>query len=153
MIFATVDPKIAASLALVESSGNQWALRFEPAMHARGAWADHVDIIARIVSANHCSIATAQVIFCTSFGRYQIMGGNLYSRCMLHASVGEYMASPDFQDQTLSAFLGALGFNGTAADLVSDPQRLRAFALFYNGPGNVADYSARLLTAIRMTAQ
>lgn len=150
MIIATVDPLLARALASVESSRNQWALRFEPVLYARAAWAGHGDVIARIVSANHCSVATAEMIFCSSFGLYQIMGENLYSRCNVHASVGEYLATVDYQNEALAGELGALALTDTAAVLLADPDRLDRFAAFYNGPGDVADYAAQIRAALAM---
>jgi len=70
-------------IALVESSNNPHAMRFEAATYQSlmtGAMTPaHAAIVANIQGIHKCSQSTAQVIFSTSYGAYQIMGFNLYN--------------------------------------------------------------------------
>lgn len=81
---------LASIVARVESAGNQWAMRFEPAVYDRPPFPPAWDAC---VKANRCSRATGKAILSMSWGLYQIMGFNLYDRKIgLDVPVGVFMS-------------------------------------------------------------
>lgn len=136
-------------IAQVESGNNPWAMRFEPAFTpSTGA----IAIARKMMLA---SDATLRTICATSWGKYQIMGENLYSAHSSSHGVltaiklwpGEFMASVGVQDSFFSMLLTIWGINFPLADVVSeqsDVARL-AFARRYNGPGNPQAYADRIM--------
>jgi hypothetical protein len=145
MTIASIDPKLSAAIAAIESSGDPWAMRFEPALYQRPP---RPRIINAIMTACRCNAATARVIYCTSFGLYQIMGFNLYGACNVRVSAGEYMSNAALQNDALASFLRTAGFAATADDLLRDNKLLMHFATMYNGVGNVANYANKLKAAL-----
>jgi hypothetical protein len=148
MTIASIDPKLSAAIAAIESSGDPWATRFEPALYWRQQWMHRPSTIGEIMTACRCNAATARVIYCTSFGLYQIMGFNLYGACNVRVSAGEYMSNAALQNDALASFLRTAGFAATADDLLRDNKLLMHFATMYNGVGNVANYANKLKAAL-----
>src|SRR5574337_403618 len=69
---------LAEVIARVESNDDSRALRFEPGVFSNSLAARH-EILERIMLANACNRNTARMIYATSWGRFQIMGFNLYA--------------------------------------------------------------------------
>ena len=147
---------LAAVIRRVESSDGDAIMRFEPACYEAvrtgmaGGYALHPhEILDAIMTANRCSIPTAQAIFATSWGDYQAMGFTLYGDwCVAPAhvpSIREWLADQDLQDRAFAAWCKRHGFDATDP-LPSDPEILR-FARIYNGPGAVDAYAARMKAA------
>ena len=143
---------LAQVIARVESADNPYALRFEPATYLNIGQSRFDLARAAAKSVNKCSIDTANVILSTSWGRFQIMGFNLYAKAT-HC-VGEYMASDAAQLFALSDMLApwAMSPDDNADWILTNPQRVASLATRYNGPGNVADYSALLVAAYKALA-
>jgi hypothetical protein len=144
------DERVLKAIARIESNGFQFAMRFEP--HKYEARDRHPSsIIARIKGANKCSGHTASVIYSTSYGLYQIMGFNLYSGSSPVAlvPVGEYMGNVSFQRESVVKFLEAAHLlKYSAVDLLNvGPSE--EFTKAYNGPGNIAAYSAKLRNVLK----
>jgi hypothetical protein len=139
---------IATIIAHVESGGNKYAMRYEPSTHNQiENNPKHWQLIVnKIQKANTCSLETARAIAATSFGKYQVMGFNLYQNYRL--PVGAFFNSDADQDAAFAHFLISSNLeNYTVADL-KDKTKRDHFARIYNGPGNVADYSLKLLDVL-----
>lgn len=127
------DLMLSRVIKAIESSGNAHALRFEPAQYAaiKMQLTDKA-LLATIAKRNYCSTPTAEVLACTSFGAYQIMGSNLYSLGW-NNDVANFLTDPASQDLLFGEFLDVHSINDTLADLLSDPEKLSKFAKVYNG--------------------
>ncbi len=138
-------PDLMKVIGQIESSNFRFAMRFEPAIHeqvstgARGNDNFIDNIIQKIMAYNYCDEITAEVIYSTSYGLYQIMGFNLYSDLNIAASVGYYMASAGIQQTTFEQFLDLNGINFTLSEMLADKEKLDKFALTYNGSLAYAD--------------
>lgn len=145
---SSVDPVLARIVSHVESSGLQYALRFEPAIYAGLATLGALDRIAlnHIARINECSYETARVIYSTSFGFYQIMGFNIYALGWDRPILG-WWKNIDSQNATFAAFLDKNDINFTWAEMSTDSVKLGKFARVYNG--NEASYSARMLAVAK----
>jgi N-acetylmuramidase-like protein len=138
-----IDRALLAVLSRVESSDNQYAMRFEPAVFGR---APNFQLRSLVQKCNHCSQATAQMIYSTSWGQYQIMGFNIYT--YFRGSIWEWMNEPDQQKITLCRFLDENGvIDYTLDTLMSNVERRMKFIRIYNGPGAMEDYWALMLKA------
>lgn len=138
-----VDPKLSYIVSQVESAGFAGALRFEPSVYGtiKGLTNDSnpptkgtelVQVVARV---NRCTIETAEVLYSTSFGLYQLMGYNLY-RLGLHMPVSEFLSGTHgrmLQDALFAIFLSDRNINFKWNEMASDPDKLNRFAEHYNG--------------------
>ena len=139
--------EMADVISRVESTDFIGAIRYEPLV-----FADHhfnYSQIANAKDANHCNERTARLILSCSWGAYQIMGFNLYERtaCDYHGSIADFLASKLAQRMALKKLLDSDHLGYTPAELL-DTNKRNHFAEKYNGPGNIADYSAKLLRAL-----
>lgn len=128
-------------IAQVETGNNPWAMRYEPAFTVEAS------AISSAVKAIHpdCSFWTARVILCTSWGKYQIMGENLYAQG-LTGWPGEFLADDAHQDMAFLAYVQQNKINlGIDALFHSgDDANIELFARRWNGPGNIDAYVARM---------
>lgn len=142
--------KLCDVLARVESGGSLGALRFEPATYARLS-ADHTlykAARAACIQANQCSDGTATMILSTSWGKYQLMGFNLYPASV--SKISDILASEPIQTALLDNLLSHhYNAKADASAVITDDTKRAELARFYNGPGNVSDYSAKLLAAYK----
>lgn len=136
-------------IAQVESAGNQWAMRFEPGVKAKPMAESIIGIIKR---ANRCNRSTAEVIFSTSWGAYQIMGYNLYTLELL-IPVGAYMAYPAVQEQTFKRFCIRYDIWTDGPVPLTDDVWMLKFGRVYNGPGNPDVYVARMRAEAEVLAR
>lgn len=126
-------------IAQVESSGNPWAVRFEPAHTPRP------EFVSLMVAAAACSTDTARVLCATSWGLYQIMGDELMSLGLKMSPV-QYCASVQTQNDYFPKFLAEKGIaDYSLSDIINNVNDRAYFAGKYNGPGNVVSYGQRLL--------
>lgn len=136
----TDSVQLSDVIAWIESRGNPHALRFEPGVYARltnGAMTPaHAEIVKRIVSIHNCSIPTAQVIYSTSFGLYQLMGFNLYADNSVNSTdldVVTFCATPKEQTRVFNAFVSREAIAMTPAQLASHSMYRTYFGRVYNG--------------------
>ena len=144
---------IAPVIAQVESATSDAALRFEPALYEHWATPTPVRdaIVANIRSIHKCSRPTARMIACTSWGRYQILGENLYSAmCGCRLSVFGFVASPGAQLSFFREFLRNRGIDFTLQDIIVDPGKRQQFVEGYNGPGDIDAYWVEIKDAVKM---
>jgi hypothetical protein len=133
-------------ISKVESADNPSALRFEPAVFDRIRNSEWTIVLESIVRFNRCTRDTARVVYSCSWGRYQIMGLNVYGACEVQSPIAEFLANGDLQDAALHNFLARIECDQiTPADLLQDEAKRTKFITRYNGPGNVEAYWARLL--------
>lgn len=138
-------PSIAQVIAHVESAGRGDAMRFEPAVYERALAGSYGPQVAAAVTAHKCSQATARVIVSTSWGKFQLMGFNLYPN-LTGLSVAAFMSTP--QDPAFGKFLAIKRLDHfTAQQLFSDLAARLSFATVYNGPGNPQAYADLILSA------
>lgn len=139
---------VAALISRVESSDNQYAQRFEK-LHLG---VSKPSVISRIIAAHRGNISrgTADVYASMSHGFYQIMGFELYGDKIGYSfPIWNFLNNPAEQLVIFNRFLILDGLQMfTVNDLKNDTTKREHFARCYNGPGNVADYCARLLAAI-----
>lgn len=133
-------------ISSIESSNNQYALRFEPATYARLGELTSAEqaVISNIVTANRCTKETAKTIYSTSYGLYQSMGFNIYSG-NYKLPVGVYMVNTNDQLIEFNAFCAKRGIKFTPEELAASPDKRHAFALAYNGASSYADLIAHRL--------
>ena len=118
-------------VAQLESSNNLLSMRYEPAWtpqhdqsaasYATGGWIDEV---------------TAAMICKTSWGKYQIMGDNLYGELGYDGTIVDFLNSPLRQLRYFQAFLRTIGFSDTEFSLMTEAEKV-AFGAAYNGNGPV----------------
>jgi hypothetical protein len=139
------DDPLASVIAQIESSGRPGAFRFEP-----GAFDGHVTNETELVIArlNFCDDASARIIYASSFGLFQIMGFNLYAAPISWGGTILAYLNDSGTDQywTFKKFLQSRGIDLLLGQLLSDPQKMDAFAKTYNGSLAYGD-------AIRATAK
>lgn len=134
---------IARVIARIESSGNPYAYRFEPTVYqnlSTGALLPaHAAIVQSIQKIHNCSLASAEVIYSSSYGLYQIMGFNLWGQLCCCDNFGIYLADTDYQDDIFYRLLASMGLSQSVDQLASDPQARLQFAKIYNGSPVYAD--------------
>ena len=141
---------LAAVVAQVETNDNPFAIRFEQALMAQWAAMNPVRgaILAAIASLHDCSHDTARMIACTSWGRYQILGENLYDRALVNVTVFAYVADPKLERLAFDALLIRKDVAFALQDIIDDEAKRQKFIAAYNGPSGVADYWARMQAVI-----
>lgn len=129
----------------VESSGDWFAVRFEPSHVPRA------DYVVRMRDLCNINYDTARVLCQMSWGGFQIMGDELIA-LGLTVSPLEYCASPGMQTDFFNKYCIADHLSLTLADVLNDESKRLLFARLYNGPGNISAYADRMLTVYRKNA-
>jgi hypothetical protein len=133
-------------IAGVESGHRLDAIRFEPDLFsASPQWVRNQ--ITKIQYAHGgssaCSVSTATMLACSSFGLYQILGANIYAGNFKN-TVFAYIADQSLQNSVFAEFIKPHGFVPDD-DLTSwTDQMFTSFATFYNGPNAPAAYVAAM---------
>ena len=123
-------------VAQVESSNNLLSMRYEP------AWTpQHDQSAAAYASGGWIDEVTAAMICKTSWGKYQIMGDNLYGPLEYTDTLVDFLNSPIRQLRYFQAFLRSIGFQDVDFGSMT-PAQVEAFGAAYNGNGPV--YAASL---------
>jgi hypothetical protein len=128
---------LAQLIAQVESNGNPFAMRFEPA---------HTPAPHNIVAMMHlcdCSYDTGKNLCSMSWGKYQIMGDELISLGLACSPLAYCMSAP-LQDDYFDRYILADHLSLTLADILTDASKRQVFARLYNGPGNIPAYVKRI---------
>jgi N-acetylmuramidase len=149
MLTPTADAKLALIIAQVESNTNKYALRFEPEVyeHIRmNPSAEQIKLVRSIAQANMCTTPTAEIIYSTSWGLFQLMGFNIYAQGWTQ-SIGLYLEDIEEQNLSFDRFVEAKKISFTWDELKNSPQSLEHFATEYNGPAAVAFYTQRMTAA------
>lgn len=141
---------IADVIASIESSGNQFAQRFEK-LHQGTTRASVINnIIAAHGGPGKLSDATADIYAACSHGLFQIMGYMLYGPTIdYHKPLWVFLTQASEQKAVFNKFLMLDNLDKlTIDDLKNDHVKRDHFAALYNGPGDIADYSAKMLATI-----
>lgn len=146
---ATVGDIIGA----IESDNNPSAIRFEYLTFENSV--NVGEIIDAIRECNLCDLATARMIYSTSWGEFQIMGKELYDPrvCAYRNSIARYLVQSSDQDVTFNSYLFRMPLgiklkSESPASLFSDPNLRAHFARLYNGPGNFQEYADKIKAAL-----
>jgi len=135
----TPSISLADVIAYVESKDDAYAFRFEPATYANlsNPSVASKQIIAQIQSAHNCSYQSALVIYSSSFGKYQIMGFNLFGQLKLGISAFEFMGDAGTQDKMFWHFAMQKKLDTYTPDSLAASEQARVyFGMIYNGNGN-----------------
>jgi hypothetical protein len=132
--------RVADIISTIESNGNLGAMRFEPGVYAKIGDKAYAYALSHASSLNKCNLNTAEMICCTSWGKFQMMGFNLYGTQFGYPnSIAEYLASEEQQEAMFAKYVCAKGIEYSINDLATVPQYREAFALRYNGALSYAD--------------
>lgn len=130
-------------IARVESSDRPYAIRFEP-----GLWKNTPSWVGgttpAIAHANGCTGDTALAIACTSYGLFQLLGATLYGDLSFPNPISFFHYDAEQQVTQFRALVKRWGFDWQNFDF-SDMGLIQKFSARYNGPGNVADYSSKIV--------
>jgi len=138
---------LARVIATVESGPFPYAMRFENSLWDHPAQMPSASIRPAMV-ANRCNAVTAQMICATSWGLFQIMGFNLYGSLGLTIAIGPFLFDTEQQFNAFNKFVRLNGFDAANFDF-TDEALVERFSRSYNGPGDVANYSQKMLRAYR----
>ncbi len=127
-------------IAQVESSGNPYAVRYEPAYSPDNQAVLAMEKLAR------CSLATAVTLSKMSWGLYQIMGDNLIGLGLQSTPI-QYCNNQSAQLSTFQAYCVENHCDYTLEEIVTDTLKRLDFARKYNGPGDPAAYAAAMMSA------
>ena len=143
--------ELADVIAQVESNDNPQTLRYEPDLMAQWAAMNPVRsaILASISGLHDCSHDTARMIACTSWGRYQLLGENIYSVCQCNADIFVFVTQPGVQLLCFQRFLAARGIAFSIEEILMDRTKREQFIARYNGPGDIDVYWAQMQAAIK----
>ena len=129
---------LADLIAQVESGGNHFASRFEPAHEPR------ISFINQMVSIAKCNFVTAKILCSMSFGLYQIMGDELMDLDLTRHPF-DYAGDITLQAEFFNRYCIRNNCEYTLDDVINDESKRLDFARKYNGPGNVEAYAQRII--------
>jgi hypothetical protein len=150
--------KLERVVALVESGNNPEAFRFEPTVFAHEKLTDDhspeaaAKLILDTEKLHECSPDSARVILSSSWGKYQLMGFNLWPLGYM-GTIWEFLSKPADQDLMFEEFVLEGGFYQSELDdagwLLTAETRALSFARFYNGLGNPQAYLEKLQAGLK----
>jgi len=128
-IGALIVIRLSDVVAQVESGGSIYAMRYEPTYSPPKS-----SVEACIAAAGtYIDYLTALEICKMSWGKFQIMGGNLYSAPLsLSVNIIRYAGDEALQLSTFNKFIASIGFEDVEFSTLT-PNQLNRFALAYNG--------------------
>jgi hypothetical protein len=143
----TASIGICDVIARIESSGNPYAYRFEPtvfdSLRSGAMISAHAEIVNRIMKIHSCNLSSAQVIYSSSYGLFQLMGFNIWGQCeydrdfscYLHSGCMSDIVDISLQQQKVcfARLLTRMGLTYSVDELANLPQARKRFALTYNG--------------------
>jgi len=142
---------IADVIAWVESKGDGMAYRFEPLQYAKTQVPGNsamTQIVSQIQKIHNCSLQSARVIYSSSFGRYQIMGFNLYGQLKVTDCFGLFLNGDSLQLQAFNTFLAQKQLSQYSIyDLACSKVKRELFGKIYNGDG--PGYGALIAQALQ----
>lgn len=144
-----IDNDLMRVIAQVESGGRLDAVRFEPAVYQRVCAGYAAEAVTVCMVSVDCSHETAAVLVASSWGRYQLMGFNLWG-LDYRRGLAELLTSAVLQDTLLERFLVSRHLDECSwARLVAEPAMRSWFVSRYNGPGAVEAYWGRMVACAR----
>lgn len=140
---------IADIIARIESHGDTHALRFEPLVYARASSVPPASrpTLERIAKLHKCSVATAAMLYSTSWGTRQIMGFNIWGPEQYGGTLYDFLADDEAQIRVFYAFLRRVDLQDITPEQLAKSQQARLkFSMAYNG--SIA-YEQPMLEALR----
>lgn len=116
-------------VAQVESSGNPLAMRFEPDYTPT---LSSVQLVQKYAANGYMDNITARMIASTSWGKFQIMGANLYAVLKYEDTIFSYLSDAGSQLVSFRDFISQIGFTDGPFSMMSENALLK-FARLYNG--------------------
>ena len=116
-------------VAQVESSGNPLAMRYEPDYLPT---LNSIQLTQKYATNGYMDTNTARMIAATSWGKYQIMGANLYAVLKYEDTLVSFLSDVGSQLAAFQSFIGHLGFTDGPFAMMGE-QSLLKFARLYNG--------------------
>ena len=116
-------------VAQVESGGCLDAIRYEPTYTPSE---NAVNNAIKYASGCWISATTAKMLCMTSWGKYQIMGSNLYGVMSYQKTLVNFLRSTYDQYAIFNEFIAKGGFTDQPINGM-DSAELNRFALYYNG--------------------
>lgn len=100
---------------LVESNQDKMAIRYEKATFGN-IWGKlkYYDALERIRRVHKCSYDTAVMIASCSFGKFQIMGFNLYGILKLESHIVNFLMNESMQEKAFNDFVNLIGIEEKA---------------------------------------
>lgn len=135
---------LSQCISLVESNDNPDAIRFEPELYLNCPdWITNT--ISNIAEKNICSTDTAKMIACSSWGKYQILGANIYAQGFANNIMDFVFDGDQSQETIFNKFITTGGFDWRDNLGTWSQEQFENFARFYNGPGNFQNYAAKMM--------
>lgn len=125
-------PLLSDVVAMVESSNNPLAIRYEPDFNPS---LDAIRKAKEFATGGYIDFYTAQMICRTSWGKYQIMGDNLYGLLGMSYNIHFFLGDTFSQRQFFDAFLKKrVGIEDVDFSTLTQSQLVK-FGNIYNGNG------------------
>lgn len=144
MTLKTYGRTLAHLVGQIESGNWYGAIRFEPHVYFACLNGKYQNSFAKARSVNRCSKETACAIVATSWGRFQIMGFNVYDYLGLNMPVATFLGDREAQEDAFWNFVMRRKIDYSLDDLCVEAKRLR-FARTYNGSLTYADKISKTL--------
>ena len=116
-------------VAHAESAGNRNAVRFEPVVFRKQKASF---TLAHFITGTALSGDTARALGACSWGKFQIMGYNIYGVCGYQKTLAEYLVSDTDQLNTFIKFIAPRN-NILFEKMLSNVADLNEFSRHYNG--------------------
>lgn len=149
------DGDLRNVLSHVESSGNQYAMRFEDGLFKGANYTApplSLDLIP-VIKIHACSHATAAMIWYSSWGQWQFMGFNIYGKKPwqfgFDKPINVFMEHPEYQVACYEKYLDGNGINYSLDEILASDEKRMRFIHLYNGPGDMNDYWFAMRRAIK----
>ena len=131
-------------IAKIESNDDCNAIRFEPTLfQSKPAW---IGKSIEFIKNHHNNISddTAWMIACSSWGRYQLLGCNIYS-LGFDSTIFDFVDNDHGeQEEIFGDFILTSGYKSVENIANWNQTQFENFAHFYNGPGNIEDYANKM---------
>lgn len=134
---------ISQLVAQIESANIPYLIRFEP------GFKPSQQAINNCIAAHKPGFmnrATAEMICCSSWGAFQIMGENLYTICEMQAPISHFLIDTDRQERAFFTFIRKRNIAYSVEQLRTDESLRVRFARVYNGS---AAYAAKIKEALQ----
>ena len=116
-------------VAQVESANNPCAMRYEPDYVPT---LNSIQLTQKFATAGYMDTITARMIASTSWGKFQIMGANLYAVLKYEDTLVSFLSDVGSQLAAFQSFIGHLGFTDGPFAMMGEASLLK-FARLYNG--------------------
>lgn len=129
---------LAGLVALVESNNNPYAVRLEQ------SYLDRVKNADAMVQRLNITHTTARFLLSCSWGKYQIMGENLWNMGIRISPI-KYCNDTNVQDISFHTYCVINKCDYSLNRILSDSESRTDFAIKYNGNGNVESYLQKMM--------